>query len=83
MYYGLFNVNFPNVLLIDWSQSYSSQKEIHEYMQGVAKKYKLYEQTQFNTEVVRASWKEDTNKWEIELKTKGIEATQTRYYDFM
>ncbi|CAO3607274.1 unnamed protein product [Mucor hiemalis] len=84
MYYGLFNVNFPNnVLLIDWSQSYSSQKEIHEYMQGVAKKYKLYEQTQFNTEVVRASWKENTNKWEIELKTKGIGATQTRYYDFI
>lgn len=52
-------------------------------MQGVARKYNLYDQTQFNTEVVRASWLEDTKKWEIELKTKGIGATQTRHYDFM
>ncbi len=52
-------------------------------MKGVARKHNLYEQTQFQTEVVRASWIEDTKKWEIELKSEGKEETEIRFYDIM
>jgi cation diffusion facilitator CzcD-associated flavoprotein CzcO len=52
-------------------------------MRSVAKKHHIYEQTQFNTEVVRATWIEKTKKWELELKTIQSKETQIRHYDFM
>lgn len=52
-------------------------------MRSVARKHHIYEQTQFNTEVIRASWIEQSKKWEIELKTNESKETQTRLYDFM
>ncbi|CAO3618430.1 unnamed protein product [Mucor fragilis] len=67
----------------NWSQEYSGQKEIFEYMRSVARKHHIYEQTQFNTEVIRASWIEQSKKWEIELKTNESKETQTRLYDFI
>ncbi|KAI8077569.1 putative FAD-binding monooxygenase [Thamnidium elegans] len=68
----------------NWSQTYSSQKEIHQYMRDVAKKYDVYKQTQFETEVVRITWIEKTKKWEIELKTAGSDTkNQIKYFDFV
>jgi cation diffusion facilitator CzcD-associated flavoprotein CzcO len=52
-------------------------------MQGVAKKYNLYEQTQFETEVIRAIWDESIKQWQIELKSTQNKEIETRYYDFM
>lgn len=52
-------------------------------MQGVAKKYKLEEQTQFNTQVTRAEWREQAKKWEVELRVAGNEEAEIRFYDFM
>lgn len=73
-----------DVLSIDWSRKYSPQKEIHEYMQGVARKYNVYEQTQFETKVVRASWIEDKKKWELELHQPAVhKENQIRYFDFV
>ncbi|CAO0799620.1 unnamed protein product [Mucor circinelloides] len=68
----------------NWSRKYSPQKEIHEYMQGVARKYNVYEQTQFETKVVRASWIEDKKKWELELHQPTVhKENQIRYFDFV
>ncbi|CEP17843.1 hypothetical protein [Parasitella parasitica] len=67
----------------NWSQQYSSQREIHEYMRSVAKKYSIYKQTQFNTEVVCATWIDETNEWEIELKTSGSKETQLGRYNYI
>jgi cation diffusion facilitator CzcD-associated flavoprotein CzcO len=53
-------------------------------MRNVAKKYDIYKQTQFETEVVRATWIEGTKKWEIELKTAGSNGeNQIRFYEMM
>lgn len=52
-------------------------------MRNVAKKYRIYEQTQFNTEVIRATWIEKTRKWQLELKVKDTKETQAKLYDFM
>ncbi|KAI8881608.1 alpha/beta hydrolase fold-3 domain protein [Backusella circina FSU 941] len=67
----------------DWSENYSPQKEIHEYMKTVARKYKVYEHTQFETEVVRTSWIEEKKQWELELKVQGEEKNQIKYFDFI
>ncbi|KAI8876652.1 FAD/NAD(P)-binding domain-containing protein [Backusella circina FSU 941] len=67
----------------DWSEKYSPRKEIHEYMKTVAKKYKVYEHTQFDTEVVRTSWIEHRNQWELELKIKGEKQNEIMYFDFI
>lgn len=70
---------------LDWSMEFSKQKEIHEYMKGVARKYHLYERTQFETEVIRATWLEDMRKWEVELNQYMVKdkENEVRYYDFM
>ncbi|KAI9481502.1 MAG: hypothetical protein EXX96DRAFT_566975 [Benjaminiella poitrasii] len=67
----------------NWSQQYSSQKEIHQYMINVAKKHHLYEQTQFETEVTRASWIEDRKQWELEIKTPNNDENHIKYYDLV
>ncbi|KAI7899854.1 putative flavoprotein [Cokeromyces recurvatus] len=67
----------------NWSQQYSSQKEIHQYMLQVAKKHRLKEQTQFETQVVRASWIESKKQWKLELKSFHNETNQIKYYDIV
>jgi cation diffusion facilitator CzcD-associated flavoprotein CzcO len=67
----------------DWSEKYSPRKEIHDYMKMVAKKYKVYEHTQFETEVVRTSWIQHKNQWELELKMTGEKENEIKNFDFM
>lgn len=53
-------------------------------MQGVARKHGVYEQTQFETKVVRASWIENKKKWELELHQPTVsKENQIRYFDFV
>ncbi|KAI8047291.1 uncharacterized protein B0P05DRAFT_566337 [Gilbertella persicaria] len=61
----------------NWSQVYSSQKEIHAYLQHVARKYKVYEQVDLNTKVTKALWKQDINKWQLTI------SDQTKEFDFV
>lgn len=49
----------------------------------VAKKYKVYEHTQFETEVVRTSWIQHKNQWELELKVTGEKENEIKNFDFM
>ncbi|KAI9264198.1 putative flavoprotein [Phascolomyces articulosus] len=48
-----------------WTERYSSQEEIHKYLQGVARKYHVYEKTTFETEVIRADWLETKQQWQV------------------
>jgi hypothetical protein len=69
---------------IDWSKKFSSQKEIHQYMQHVSKKYGIYEQTQFETKVVGAVWLEDKKQWELELHQPTVHKNnQIKHFDFL
>ncbi|ORZ06000.1 hypothetical protein BCR42DRAFT_427463 [Absidia repens] len=75
----LYSLSFePNP---NWSQCYSPQGEIHEYIRGVAKKYDLYNQTIFNTEVVQADWLENEKKWELTVREKESLDTRVIYFD--
>ncbi|KAI8141360.1 putative flavin-binding monooxygenase [Fennellomyces sp. T-0311] len=65
-----------------WSKHYSSQREIYKYLQGVAKKHNLYEQIKFETEVVRAEWKEQQHKWFLQwCSTQDHTQTGSGYFD--
>lgn len=52
-------------------------------MHKVAKKYQVYNQVQFETSVVRATWIDDKKKWEIELSRPSQKENQIKYFDFM
>lgn len=53
-------------------------------MQGVARKHGIYEQTQFETKVIRATWIEERKKWELELHQPTIHKdNQIKYFDFV
>ncbi|KAI8881609.1 monooxygenase [Backusella circina FSU 941] len=77
--------SFSYELNPNWSMEFSKQKEIHEYLKGVARKYHIYERTQFETEVIRATWLEDMKKWEVELNRYMVKnkENEIRYYDFI
>ncbi|KAK6836029.1 hypothetical protein PG987_006524 [Apiospora arundinis] len=52
----------------DWSSFYAGQAEILAYMKRTAEKYDLCKHIQFNSEVERAIWDEDTAKWQITIR---------------
>lgn len=64
---------------IDWSQTYSSQKEILEYLKAICRKHKIYENTRFETQVKQASWANE--KWV--LKVKSHESEETLEFDLL
>ncbi|KAI8076883.1 monooxygenase [Halteromyces radiatus] len=75
----LYSLSFaPNP---DWSHRFSPQAEILEYMRGVAKQFNLYDQTIFNTEVVRANWIQERKQWELSLREVGSSNVQISYFD--
>ncbi|KAI9306519.1 hypothetical protein BJ944DRAFT_248152 [Cunninghamella echinulata] len=65
----------------NWSERYSKQPEIYDYMKGVAKKYKLYDQAHLNTEVIEANWKEENKEWELKVHHKETGETRIVYFD--
>lgn len=67
-----------------WSQRYSSQQEIHEYLKGVAEKYDIYSQTSLNSKVVQATWIENNRQWRLDVTDSRDEANSaTVYFDIM
>lgn len=53
-------------------------------MKGVARKHGIYEQTQFETKVIRATWIEERKKWELELYQPTVyKDNQIKYFDFV
>ncbi|KAI9253061.1 putative flavoprotein [Helicostylum pulchrum] len=77
----LYSLSFePNP---NWSQKFSPQKEILEYMHRVANKYDVLPQIQFETSVVSATWLEDKKKWQLELSRVSEEKHQIKHFDFI
>ncbi|KAI9497767.1 putative flavin-containing monooxygenase [Zychaea mexicana] len=67
-----------------WTKHYSSQSEIHAYLQGVAKKYHLYERTRFHTEITRAEWIEHRQQWCLQWQSIiDREQKGSGYYDIV
>lgn len=70
----------------DWSHHYSPQGEIYQYLRSVARKYKIYEQTKFNTEVIRIDWMHEKQVWKVDSRSTDITQPQpiaTEYYDYV
>lgn len=64
--------------------SCSSQSEILAYMQDVAKRHKIYEHTQLNTEVVRATWLKDRYQWQLDIKkNEGDSKIESVFFDIL
>ncbi|KAG0170373.1 hypothetical protein DFQ28_005980 [Apophysomyces sp. BC1034] len=78
-------MEFKLIFAAAWSKNYSGQDEIYAYLQGVARKYGLYEQTKFRTEVIRAQWMGDIQKWQLDWRcTDGSDTdVQTGFFDFV
>ncbi|GAA5099406.1 flavin-containing monooxygenase [Nocardia iowensis] len=49
----------------DWPRRFSEQRDIHEYMRGVAEKHDLVRYIRFGTEVTDAEFDEQTGRWII------------------
>jgi cation diffusion facilitator CzcD-associated flavoprotein CzcO len=49
----------------NWSQTYSSQPEIRDYLRAIADRYGLRESIRFGHEVSAAAWDEEAGRWEI------------------
>ncbi|MEM1171407.1 MAG: NAD(P)/FAD-dependent oxidoreductase [Cyanobacteria bacterium P01_H01_bin.35] len=49
----------------DWSLNYPKQKEILQYLEDCAKKYKIVEHIQFNTKITEAIFQSEKNIWQI------------------
>jgi cation diffusion facilitator CzcD-associated flavoprotein CzcO len=49
----------------DWSQTYSTQPEIRDYLRGIADRYELRRRIRFGHEVREAWWDEAGGRWEI------------------
>lgn len=52
----------------DWTRLFPAREEIGEYFVGVAKKFGVYEDITFNTEVTDARFDEDRNVWTVRLR---------------
>ncbi|KIW82108.1 hypothetical protein Z517_05135 [Fonsecaea pedrosoi CBS 271.37] len=52
----------------EWSGFYSRSDEIQTYFEKFYDEYKLDRYVRLNTEVVSATWFEDSGEWEVELK---------------
>ncbi|CAO3591624.1 unnamed protein product [Absidia cylindrospora] len=78
---GLYSFSFEQNP--DWTSSYSSQPEILAYMRGVARKYGIYDQTYFNTEVVEVTWLESVKKWKVDYRTGEDLQIKTECFDIL
>lgn len=46
-------------------EKYSFQPEIFEHARRIGRHFKLYDRTCFQTQIIQASWNEDTDRWTI------------------
>lgn len=63
----LYSLSFaPNA---EWSNSFSSQPEIYEYLKGVARESGVERRVRFNCEVTDATWDDDAKVWNLTTAT--------------
>ncbi|MBJ7330582.1 MAG: NAD(P)/FAD-dependent oxidoreductase [Solirubrobacteraceae bacterium] len=51
----------------DWTRPCSPQAEIHDYLAECADRFGVRPHIRFSTEITRATWDEDTLRWQLEL----------------
>lgn len=66
-----------------WSEAFARGKEIQAYWGGLAKKYNVYEKTQFEQKVIACQWKPEEAKWELRVKDLKTGAETTSRYDIV
>jgi cation diffusion facilitator CzcD-associated flavoprotein CzcO len=49
----------------DWSRTYGTQPEILAYIRSVAERHDVVRHMRFNTELLKATWDEDTRRWTL------------------
>ncbi len=52
-----------------WSEYFCRQPELRAYFERVMRKYRVDEKCRFSTEVVKATWRETTATWSVEVRT--------------
>ena len=57
----------------NWSEKYSAQQEILEYLNHVADRFDLKKDIEFNTEVISARFNEEKSIWEIKTSQGEVE----------
>ena len=58
----------------DWSDTYSLQPEIHEYLRKVATDYGVVDRVRFGTEVTAMQWDDGTKRWLIDTTAGSLSA---------
>ncbi len=58
----------------DWSQTYSPQPEIREYLRRCADQFGIRPHIQTRTQVTAAAWSEQDRRWELETSAGSITA---------
>ncbi len=58
----------------EWSQTYSPQPEIRDYLRGCADRFGVRSRIRFGCEVVGASWDEEAGRWSIETSDGPLTA---------
>ncbi len=58
----------------NWSETYSPQPEIFEYLRKTAERYGVLERVRFGAEVLDAAWRADAQLWQIETADGPISA---------
>ena len=57
-----------------WSRRYAPQPEIQRYLEEVAERYGVFERVRVSTEVHRARWQDQRNRWVLETSAGAHEA---------
>ncbi len=58
----------------DWSQTYSRQPEIREYLRACADRFSVRSHIRFGCELIAAAWNEDGARWDIETSSGRLRA---------
>jgi cation diffusion facilitator CzcD-associated flavoprotein CzcO len=58
----------------DWSQTYSPQPEIRDYLRRCAREHDLYRSIRFGTTVEQADWDDDAGRWTLQTSDGPVSA---------
>jgi cation diffusion facilitator CzcD-associated flavoprotein CzcO len=58
----------------EWSETYSKQPEIREYLRGCADRFGIRPHVRFRHEVTSAAWNEEESRWDIETSEGPLSA---------
>ncbi|XP_037040327.1 FAD-binding monooxygenase ktnD-like [Bradysia coprophila] len=67
----------------NWSVNYPPQREILEYIKGVARKHQIYEHIKFQQEVKTISWNVHLKKWIVRYITAAKSDFETQMFDII